>query len=177
MVDSRGRLLEGLVTNVFVVVEREGEKEEEEQKEQKEQIKDNNASLPPPLSRFELQTASPEEGVLDGVMRRAVLEAAGSLGLGVALSAPDPKLLFLSQQEQQQGQEQQGKRRRRWREAFVTSALRGVAPLREIRGEEIGEEKSEWRVEFDEAGGVPGPVTRAIAEALPAVVGHHRVQL
>ena len=150
LADAEGKLLEGLVTNVFVVVEREeGEGEGGGGGEMQ------TASS---LSRFEIQTASAEEGVLDGVMRRAVIEAAGKIGIGVRLSAPDP-----SKTERQ-----------RWREAFVTSALRGVAPLRGIsRGGGRGGEG--WSVEFE--GEVPGEVTRAIAGELEAVVGHYRVPL
>lgn len=168
LVDEKGRLLEGLVTNVFVVVEREEEAEEEERKKGEEAgIATASSSSSSSLSRFELQTASVEEGVLDGVMRRAVIEAAGKLGIKVALSAPGPP--------------SSSSRQRRWREAFVTSALRGVAPLREIRGQGGG--GGGGRAEglsvelFGDDGGVPGPVTRAIAGALEGVVGHYRVQL
>ena len=161
LADSRGRLLEGLVTNVFVVVEDEGEDEGEEEESE---AKGGRASAL--SSRFSLQTAPAESsssstesggGVLDGVMRRAVLEAAEALSLRVALSAPDPR------------------ERARWREAFVTSALRGVAAVARLRGGgEFGNET--WRLDF-ESESVPGSVTREIAEALPVVMRRHEVKL
>ena len=61
LADGRGRLLEGLVTNVFVVT-----------------------------GEGVLQTAAAGDGVLDGVTRRAVLAAAARLSIPVDLAPPDP---------------------------------------------------------------------------------------
>lgn len=122
LADGAGRLLEGLVTNVFVV---EGRGE--------------GATL---------VTAAPRDGVLDGVARRAVLAAADRVGVAVRQAPPDPARVA------------------DWSEAFVTSAVVGVRPLAAVSG-------PGWRAEF---GGVPGPVTAALAEALPAVLEHHSLQ-
>ena len=153
LADSRGRLLEGLVTNVFVVVEAEAEAEGEAGGERERGARGGERTRTSTLSRFSLQTASAEsDGVLEGVMRRAVLEAADSLGLRVIASPPDPR------------------ERRRWREAFVTSALRGVAAAARVKGDS-------WSVDFAAGGDVPGRVTREIAGALPEVLRRHEVKL
>ena len=122
LADGAGRLLEGLITNVFIV---EGRGD-----------------------RATLVTAAPRDGVLDGVARRAVLAAADRVGVGMRQAPPDPG------------------RAGEWREAFVTSAVVGVRPLSAVSG-------PGWRVEFDQ---VPGPVTAALTEALPAVLEHHSLQ-
>ena len=98
------------------------------------------------------------------MMRRAVLEAAEALGIRVVVAAsspPDPR------------------ERRRWREAFVTSALRGVAAVARVQGggEEGGGGSIEpWSVDFS-GGDVPGFVTREIAAVLPGMTRRHEVQL
>jgi branched-subunit amino acid aminotransferase/4-amino-4-deoxychorismate lyase len=66
-----------------------------------------------------LQTAATPD-VLPGIARALVLEVAGTLGIPVRFQAPS-----LRQQE-------------RWREAFVTNALRGVRPVASIDGIRLG---------------------------------------
>ncbi|KAK2078467.1 hypothetical protein QBZ16_003307 [Prototheca wickerhamii] len=65
--DDQGRLVEGLVTNLFVV-RRSSES----------------------LQKVVLQTASVAQGALPGTVRRRVLESAAEAGLDVLESAPDP---------------------------------------------------------------------------------------
>jgi branched-subunit amino acid aminotransferase/4-amino-4-deoxychorismate lyase len=164
-VDARGRLLEGLVTNVFVVAE-EGDGGGGDEGEAGGRASEGGRGGVPggggrsDLSRFSLHTASAaSDGVLDGTMRRAVLEAADALGIPVVSSPPDPS------------------ERRRWREAFVTSALRGVAAVARVGGQGGGGPAGgePWSVDFSRE--VPGRVTREIAEALPCVMRRHEVKL
>ena len=167
LVDARGRLLEGLVTNVFVVAEEgdgsggdEGEAGGRASEGGRGGVAGGGAGGRSDLSRFSLHTASAaSDGVLDGTMRRAVLEAADALGIPVVTSPPDPS------------------ERRRWREAFVTSALRGVAAVARVRGQGGGGPGGgePWSVDFSRE--VPGRVTREIAEALPCVIRRHEVKL
>lgn len=176
LADEQGRLLEGLLTNVFVVVADDDEDEDEEARawarEEEEGAGHRRRGGAVDLSRFSLHTAAASDGggggpgpasILDGVMRRAVLEAAESLELRVVASRPDPR------------------GRRRWREAFVTSALRGVAAVARVQGggQEGGMEP--WSVDFSSGGGggggLPGLVTREIADALPGVTWRHEVKL
>ena len=76
---------------------------------------------------------------LPGITRGAVLEVAAATGLHVAEHAFGPEHLASAQ------------------EAFLTSSLRGIVPLRSLDGVPVGE-------------GVPGPVTREIRAAYSALV-------
>ena len=93
-----------------------------------------------------------EEGVVWGTLRKHVLQACADLGVVVEERAPDPS------------------QRWRWREAFLTNALRGVQSLGRI---ECGEANvwglPGWEHEF--SAGSPGPVTaqlrRRVGELTP----------
>ncbi len=89
-VNTDGHLIEGTVTNLFVF---------------------NGESLvTPPL----------EDGLLPGVVRRAVLELARSNGISAMETSLLPEDLFHS------------------REAFLTNSLLGIMPLVEIEGHPVG---------------------------------------
>jgi branched-subunit amino acid aminotransferase/4-amino-4-deoxychorismate lyase len=136
---STGALLEGLVNNLFVIAAVEEEEDGS--------ARGGDASSP--WRGVELRTASVAEGVLPGITRAGVLRAAARVGLRVREAAPLPS-------EGAQG---------RWREAFVCNAVRGVAPLRELRWPPGA--RYQPPVLFPDA---PGPVTRALLDALEAAL-------
>jgi branched-chain amino acid aminotransferase len=78
---------------------------------------------------------------LPGIVRRVVMEIARTLGIAAEERVVPPDLLFKA------------------REAFLTSSLRGIAPLVQVHDIRVGD-------------GVPGPVTRQIAAAYAAMVAH-----
>jgi branched-chain amino acid aminotransferase len=78
-------------------------------------------------------------GALPGITREAVIELAGSLGIRVDERPFDLDALLAA------------------REAFLTSSLRGIAPLVRLDGRAIGD-------------GIPGPRTRALIDAYSALV-------
>jgi branched-chain amino acid aminotransferase len=78
-------------------------------------------------------------GALPGVTRAAVLEVAEGMGIPVAERAFGPEVFVTAG------------------EAFLTSSLRGLAPLVRVRDQVIG-------------GGAPGPLTRRLAAAYTALL-------
>jgi branched-subunit amino acid aminotransferase/4-amino-4-deoxychorismate lyase len=144
-----GALLEGLVSNFFAVV--------------------RPARGPPaeqsgaPFAGAELRTASVVDGVLGGVARGALLQAAATLGLRVEEAAPVPP---------REGGDDEDVA---WTEAFICNAPRGITPLRELRwlpgasGAEGADAAAPPRapLRFEDA---PGPVTRALQAALAAAL-------
>jgi branched-subunit amino acid aminotransferase/4-amino-4-deoxychorismate lyase len=144
---STGALLEGLVNNLFVIaaVEDGGAPP---RREGDTTAAAASSSLSP-WHGVELRTASVAEGVLPGITRAGVLRAAARIGLRVREAAPLP------------GEGAEG----RWREAFVCNAVRGVAPLRELRWPPGAQHRAP--VLFPDA---PGPVTRALVDALEAAL-------
>lgn len=82
---------------------------------------------------------SPDEGILLGVTRAKVLELARKAGLAPALGAYPPEDLL------------------RASEAFITSTLKGVLPVRQVDGTMLGET-------------TPGPVTRRLQQLYDELV-------
>jgi branched-chain amino acid aminotransferase len=87
----------------------------------------------------ELLTPPPSCGALPGITRAAVLELAASMGIPAAEQAFDLEALYAAD------------------EAFLTSSLRGIAPLVKVDTHAI-------------AAGVPGAITRRMADAYAALV-------
>eukprot|EP00887_Chlorella_sp_A99_P006386 scaffold3.g6386.t1 len=167
-----GRLLEGLVTSVYVVAE---EAEDQgaaaagpaagaaaisngsppgpaERAAPPEQAAAAAAAEPrpgaaaPPGQQLALWTAGTGEGVVWGTVRHRVLQAAAELGLPVHEEGPAMAA------------------RAAWREAFLTNSLRGVQPLARI----ACDARNAWghpAWELD-LGPAPGPVTAALAAAV-----------
>lgn len=95
---------------------------------------------------LEIWTAGLGEGVAWGTMRARVLCACATLGLRVRERGPGVAA------------------RRAWREAFLTNSLRGIQPLGRIDCDERNHwGLSPWSLELSP---VPGPVTAAIAAAV-----------
>lgn len=92
-------------------------------------VRSGDALLTPPTSC----------GVLPGITRAAVLELAASIGMRATEREVVPGELARAD------------------EAFLTSSLRGIAPVTAVAGRRIG-------------GGVPGEATRALAAAYAALV-------
>ncbi len=92
-------------------------------------VRSGGVLLTPPLSC----------GVLPGITRAAVLEAAAAMGVPAAEREVDPDVLMLAG------------------EVFLTSSLRGIAPVTKLNGRPVG-------------AGAPGELTRAIAAAYAALV-------
>ena len=123
---QQGFILEGLVTNFYIICGPSSV--ENEQQEGEEEVV--------------LYTAGMEDGVVWGTMRQRVLQACLHLGLRVVEKAPDAA------------------HRHRWREAFLTNALRRVQPLHRVEcGHGNVWELAPWEVEFSS---VPGSWTSKI---------------
>lgn len=144
---SDGRLLEGLVTNLFVVTIEGGSSRGAEPGSSSNGTGNSaggsSGALPPGAVVW---TAGVGEGVVWGTARARVLEACRQLGLAVREEAPSAG------------------GRATWREAFLTNSVRLVQPLRAVEcgaGNVWG--AAPWRVELPAA---PGPVTAALHSAL-----------
>jgi len=134
-----GDLLEGLITNLFVVVEVEVEIEDAAEGVRGGDVNSNDNSNDnndgSQTGRYKLQTA-PEGTVLPGIARRKVIEACRELGIPVDLTCPS-----LSE-------------RHLWREAFLTNSIRQIQSLDRIccvQTNVLGLEP--WEVAFDRADG------------------------
>jgi hypothetical protein len=131
-----GDLLEGLITNLFVVVEVEVEVEDAEGvRGSHVNSNDNDNDDGSQTGQYKLQTA-PEGTVLPGIARRKVIEACRELGIPVDLTCPS-----LSE-------------RHLWREAFLTNSIRQIQSLDRIccvQTNVLGLEP--WEVAFDRADG------------------------
>ena len=164
---SEGRLLEGLVTNLFIVAAREGAEAaagstaEGNSGEGCAAGRGAGSGGAPGdgggsgstagaaaggFRRLEVWTASPAEGVVWGTARARVLQACRRLGLAVREEAPSCGA------------------RAAWREAFLTNSLRLVQPLHTLAcpaGNAAG--LPPWELHLPAA---PGPVTRALHQEL-----------
>ena len=130
-----GDLLEGLITNLFVVVEVEVEIEDAAEGVRGGHVNSNDNNDGIQTGRYKLQTA-PEGTVLPGIARRKVIEACRELGIPVDLTCPS-----LSE-------------RHLWREAFLTNSIRQIQSLDRIccvQTNVLGLEP--WEVAFDRADG------------------------
>lgn len=167
-----GRLLEGLVTNLFIVAARQPDAAEHSAAagSSSESVHQDSglggaaggggkaaestapgaaataAGAAGSFAGLEVWTASPGEGVVWGTARARVLEACRRLGLRVCERAPHMD------------------RRASWREAFVTNSLRLVQPLRTLACPEGNAAAvPPWQLDLPAA---PGPVTLAIRREL-----------
>lgn len=150
-----GRLLEGLVTNLFVVTYGKAGGGEEAAAGEKESRGDaaaavldggssGTASSAP--SFVTVWTAGVDDGVVWGTVRARVLQACRTLGYAVREEAPSMHS------------------RHAWREAFITNALRLVQPLQRIScGTANVWGLPPWELELPAA---PGSVTTALAVTL-----------
>jgi branched-subunit amino acid aminotransferase/4-amino-4-deoxychorismate lyase len=148
-----GRLLEGLVTNLFVVTYSSSSSTSHLNSQRTEVSKDDIGGSSSLLSSAVVWTAGMEDSVVWGTVRAAVLEACHQLGVAVCEEAPNSAV------------------RHEWQEAFITNGLRLVQPLTSIScdaGNVWGHDP--WVEKFAI---VPGPVTTALSAAvvklLPAV--------
>ena len=138
-----GRLTEGLITNLFVVVAVPAEPTTHEE---------DTLATSMSTSRIEVQTAGVKDGVVWGTMRQRVMEACRTLGLGVREVCPRVQ------------------ERLTWKEAFLTNALRGVQPLCRVTCtcEEVNACRVKpWTLEFDES---PAKWTGMIRGAVAALL-------
>lgn len=152
-----GRLLEGLVTNLFIVATREAAAGGSEEGGGSDACAaasgssdgSSGSAAGAPAGGFgglEVWTASPAEGVVWGTARARVLQACRRLGLAVREEAPSCGA------------------KAAWREAFLTNSLRLVQPLHTLAcgaGNAAG--LPPWELHLPEA---PGPVARAVREEL-----------
>lgn len=138
-----GRLLEGLVTNLFVVVADEGGARSGRQHGDSQ----HGGGMP---SGITVWTASMGDGVVWGTARARVLQACRQLGVAVREEAPSMA------------------GRAAWTEAFLTNSLRIAQPLARITcpdGNVWGH--TAWQLNLPQA---PGPVTAALQAALPGLL-------
>lgn len=132
-----GRLLEGLVTNLFVVAAAS-------EASSGSGSTGSSSRLGP--AAVVVYTAGMGDGVVWGTARARVLEACRQLGLEVREEAPAAAA------------------RGTWREAFLTNSLRLVQPLASIAcGASNVWGLEPWELQLPQA---PGPVTTAVREAL-----------
>lgn len=153
---SDGRLLEGLVTNLFVVT-RGGDDGGSSASQpasvgaaagsqQVDACSAGGAAATPGHAPVVVWTAGMQDSVVWGTMRARVLQACHRLGYTVREEAPS----------------QSG--RHAWAEAFLTNSLRLVQPLQSIECSPANVwGHPPWQVELPAA---PGPVTAALAAAL-----------
>lgn len=104
LADHGGKILEGTVTNFFVVCFKENG-----------EVKENSANDDGDLHLYELQTAPVHDGVLPGVIRQLVIQICLSKGISV-------REVSLSWSDSH-----------RWEEAFITSSLRLVQHVEMIQ--------------------------------------------
>ncbi|XP_074305478.1 uncharacterized protein LOC141640671 isoform X2 [Silene latifolia] len=141
--DDDGRILEGTITNFFVVCSKlQGNSDIKEEKSHDEDS----------LHSYELQTASVNAGVLPGIIRQLVLEICLSNGITVREVSPS----WLE--------------RGNWEEAFITNSLRLVQHVESIQAptslasmESKSWEDVSWSEKQFKAR--PGVVTSLIQEA------------
>ncbi|VAI30482.1 unnamed protein product [Triticum turgidum subsp. durum] len=110
-------LLEGSVTNFFVVCQKE-------ERQSKEPL-----SVQTMANKFEVQTAPLRDGVLPGIMRQIVIEECHDLGIPVREVSPS------------------WSKRELWEEAFVTSSLRLIQHVGTVQAPLLWEdiETKTWR--------------------------------
>ncbi|RWR95548.1 D-aminoacid aminotransferase-like PLP-dependent enzymes superfamily protein, putative isoform 2 [Cinnamomum micranthum f. kanehirae] len=134
------RILEGSITNFFVVCSRDVN-------EALGDLNEPRSSFP-----FEVQTAPVSGGVLPGVIRQLILEVCSSLGIPLREVAPS------------------WANRELWKEAFVTSSLRLVQHVEKVQAPSSWEslQSKTWKevswVEKQFEG--PGPITTEIQKEL-----------
>lgn len=153
---AEGRLLEGLVTNLFVVVADEAASASRSAEGGSEGnaltsvIVGGGAAASAAAPRLTVWMAGTHDGVVWGTARVHVLEACRRLGYDTREEAPDAA------------------HRHSWREAFLTNSLRLVQPLHSVAcGAANVWGLPPWEVRFDAA---PGPVTAALAAAVTAAL-------
>lgn len=154
---AEGRLLEGLVTNFFVVTYDWAARDSAPGRAASGEGDAVGSAAAPwdggcsgPASRVPtgvtVWTASVRDGVVWGTVRARVLQACRTLGYAVREEAPSMHS------------------RHTWREAFITNALRLVQPLHTVScGEANVWGLPAWDLRLRAA---PGPVTAAIAAAV-----------
>lgn len=157
---QHGRLLEGLVTNLFVVAPASlgsaagsggasGTSGDGEHGGQASTAVGGASAATFDPSALVVYTAGMADGVVWGTARARVLQACRRLGLAVREEAPDPRL------------------RASWSEAFLTNSLRLVQPLACIAcGAANVWGLPPWELRLPQA---PGPVTVAVRAALEAL--------
>lgn len=152
-----GRLLEGLVTNFFVVTYGMAASDSMGQAAGGEEDGRGSEAAAPSsagssgLTSFKpsdvtVWTAGMRDGVVWGTVRARVLQACRTLGYMIREDAPSMHS------------------RQAWREAFITNALRLVQPLRTVScGKANVWGLPPWEMQLPAA---PGPITASLAAAL-----------
>ncbi|KAI8469616.1 MAG: hypothetical protein J3K34DRAFT_521983 [Monoraphidium minutum] len=142
LVDGDGGLVEGLVTNFYVIAEvgpssggGGGGAD------------DGTPGAAPDLTRLELQTATgPRQAALPGTAQRRVLEAAAALGIRVRADAP------------------RARDKGAWREAFISNSIKGLQAVGTVAYWPDGP-VPEWELQLPGSrGGGAGAVTRLLRE-------------
>lgn len=136
------RLLEGSVTNFFVVCRKE------------EHLSSEPLSVQAMSNEIEVQTAPLSDGVLPGIMRQIVIEVCHDLGIPVGEVSPS------------------WSKRELWEEAFVTSSLRLIQHVETIQVPSVWEDIDSktwndvsWVVkQFQGAGCITTQIQRKISE-------------
>ncbi|KAL2622278.1 hypothetical protein R1flu_002483 [Riccia fluitans] len=104
-------LLEGLVTNFFIVKIRDEKIQEQGESQRRTEGGDNEHNL----SDYEVLTAPLSDGVLNGVIRNVLIEVCREAGIAIREISPSWSAHHM------------------WKEAFVTNALRILQPVKSIQ--------------------------------------------
>lgn len=136
------RILEGSITNFFVVCLKE------------EHQSNEPFSVQTVTNRFEVQTAPLSDGILPGIMRQIVIEVCHDLGIPVREVSPS------------------WSKRENWEEAFITSSLRLIQHVDTVQAPLLWEDIEtkawsdvSWVVkQFQGAGCITTQIQRKISE-------------
>lgn len=136
------RILEGSITNFFVVCLKE------------EHQSNEPLSVQTVMNRFEVQTAPLSDGILPGIMRQIVIEVCHDLGIPVREVSPS------------------WSKRENWEEAFITSSLRLIQHVDTVQAPLLWEDIEtkawsdvSWVVkQFQGAGCITAQLQRKISE-------------